>query len=237
MEHDRKGLQAIMAQTLDRVLKSAQVVLFDFDGPLCGVFAGLPAPEVARSLITDLRSQGFELSASETQETDPLEVLRFSGRFGERVVRSVEDALCAAELAAVKVAAPTSGGAESVRACIEAGKRVGVVSNNSADAVNAYLVYHEMSDEIYPVVGRAYAEPHRMKPNAYPLVRALELLGINSGDAVLIGDSITDVEVAKAVGMTCIAYANRPEKWQTLAGADVLVDDMGAVASALRPQS
>jgi phosphoglycolate phosphatase-like HAD superfamily hydrolase len=47
-------------------------------------------------------------------------------------------------------------------------------------------------------------------------------------DAVLIGDSITDVQAALHAAARCIGYANRPEKVASLAnaGADALITTM-----------
>ena len=35
---------------LRSIMRNAELTLLDFDGPLCDVFAGLPAPKVARQL-------------------------------------------------------------------------------------------------------------------------------------------------------------------------------------------
>ena len=37
-----------------RLIRSANCVLLDFDGPVCSVFSGIPAPDVARRLRAEL---------------------------------------------------------------------------------------------------------------------------------------------------------------------------------------
>ncbi|MEU6217202.1 HAD hydrolase-like protein [Streptomyces sp. NPDC047022] len=54
-------------------------------------------------------------------------------------------------------------------------------------------------------------------------------------DCTLIGDSVTDVEAAKATGGRSIGFANKPGKERALgdAGADAVVTSMATVAEAL----
>jgi phosphoglycolate phosphatase len=35
---------------VQELLRNAEAVLFDFDGPICSVFSGYPAPRVARDV-------------------------------------------------------------------------------------------------------------------------------------------------------------------------------------------
>lgn len=215
---------------LSEILSGARAVLFDFDGPICSVFAGSPAHSVAAQLHELLGREGYESDAS---EDDPLEVLRQSERLGQAVVRRIEDALTAAEIAAIGTARPTRGGDESLAACARSGRRTAIVTNNSPWAVTIYLDNHGLTDLVHAVVGRPYAEPQRMKPNPAMLVRALDDLSVEPGAAALIGDSARDIDAARAAGVPCIGYANRPDKRDQLAGADLIIDNMGTVAAAL----
>ncbi|WP_156050507.1 HAD family hydrolase [Allokutzneria albata] len=114
-------------------------------------------------------------------------------------------------------AAPTTlGGAESIRACLRTGRRATVVSNDPEAAARAYFAQHGLPAEVWPLVGRAFAEPERMKPNPAPLLEVLEALSLPPTAAVLVSDSLTDLQEAQAAGMRCIGYANRPEKWERL---------------------
>jgi phosphoglycolate phosphatase-like HAD superfamily hydrolase len=223
-------------QALAELIGRAKAVLFDFDGPICSVFAGLPAPTVALDLRRHLSSQGIEVILDGPRAEDPLEVLRATVEFGADVVRETEDRLTAAEVAAVRTASPTGGGEASVRACTRAGLRPAIVSNNSAAAVNAYVAQHEIADLIgAAVVGRYYAKPHMMKPDPASLHAALRLLHIRPADAVFVGDSPADIEAARAAGVAVIGYANKPGKQSMLRGADVIIDDMHILAQHLTP--
>jgi phosphoglycolate phosphatase-like HAD superfamily hydrolase len=211
------------------LLRRTRAVLFDFDGPICSVFSGQPAPTVAR----ELREQLAEWGAEVPPDDDPLEVLKSAERYGEKVTRAADDFLTAAETGAVRFASPTPGGAESVRACAAAGLRAAVVSNNSAAAVVEYLGIHDLADVVDAVVGREYGKPDLMKPHPKPIWEALKKLHIGPDVALLIGDSTTDVHAARAASITCIGYANKPGKAELLAGADATLSDMADLARCL----
>ncbi|MFU8855033.1 HAD family hydrolase [Micromonospora sp. SL1-18] len=225
-----------MTADLGRLLGEVGAVLLDFDGPVCSIFAGYPAPQVAAELVDVLRRRGVDVPPDLASEPDPLEVLRCIGATGDQgVTRVVEDALCAAECRAVETAEPTPYGREVIVAARQAGMPVAVVSNNSAGAVSAYLVAHRLAAYVSPVVGRAYAEPGRMKPNPAPVLQAVRAVGEPPGRCVLVGDSLSDIHGARAAGVRVIGYANRPAKVETFqaAGADVVITSMGEVASML----
>ncbi|MEU5907920.1 HAD family phosphatase [Micromonospora sp. NPDC047467] len=229
-----------MNPDLGRLLGEAGALLLDFDGPVCSIFAGYPAPQVAAELVDVLRRRGVDAPPDLASETDPLEVLRRTGAAGDRgITRAVEDALCAAERRAVETAEPTPYGREVIVAAKQVGMPVAVVSNNSAGAVSAYLAAHRLAGYVSPVVGRAYADPDRMKPNPEPILQAVRALGKPSPRCLLVGDSLSDIEGAQAAGVAVIGYANRPAKVDAfrLAGADAVVSSMGEIAGLLVERS
>ena len=225
-----------MSADLTRLLAEVDAILLDFDGPVCSIFAGYPAPKVAAELVDMLQRHGVAVPPGLATEPDPLEVLHWAGTGGDpAVTRMVEDVLCAAELRAGESAAPTAYGREMIVAAGQAGLPVVVVSNNSAGAVTAYLSAHRLASYVSAVVGRAYAEPGRIKPNPEPILQAVHALGLSPDRTVLVGDSLSDIEGSRAAGVRTIGYANRPAKAEVFrqARADVVIDSMGAIARAL----
>ncbi|MER7169773.1 HAD family hydrolase, partial [Micromonospora sp. NPDC000207] len=184
-----------MSADLGRLLGEVGAVLLDFDGPVCSIFAGYPAPLVAGELVDVLRREEVAVTSDLADEPDPLEVLRRTGASGDQgATRAVEAALCAAERRAVETAEPTPYGREVIVAARQAGMPVAAVSNNSAGAVSSYLVAHRLAGHVTPVIGRAYAEPTRMKPHPEPILQAVHALGQSPSRCVLVGDSLTDIE-------------------------------------------
>jgi HAD superfamily hydrolase (TIGR01549 family) len=78
--------------------------------------------------------------------------------------------------------------------------RIGLVSNGIRD-LKAFVVHHRL--DVDAVVGsRAHG---RVKPHPTIFQAALELLGVEAPDAVMVGDSLEeDVEGARALGMRAI---------------------------------
>ncbi len=141
----------------------------------------------------------------------------------------------AEELAAVEVAEPTRGAHAAIAACFRSGKMVTVVSNNGASAVEAYLRRHGLARYVSYVSARRSPDPNLLKPSPYLLVAAIEATGQNPEQSVLIGDSVTDIDAARAAGSASIGYANKPGKRESLnaAGADVIVTDMNDIVHSL----
>lgn len=221
---------------LTRLVTRGGPILLDFDGPICDIFAGYSAPAIAAELVDELRRRVVTVPHELASETDPLQVLRWAGAHARRPdVERVEDALCAAELRAVASSRPTPYAREVIVAARQAGLPVAIVSNNSAGAVAAYLAHHRLLTYVSPIIGRAYADPAQMKPNPEPVNRAVFALGAKPDDCLLVGDSLTDIEAARAAGVPVIGYANKPSKVSRFAkaGADAVVTTMSAIASAL----
>ena len=198
-------------------------VLLDFDGPVCSIFAGYPASQVASELMDLLKLTGVDVSAIET-ETDPLEILKWTDDLGsDRLTQAVEDALREKELLAVATATPTPFADDLVSVAQRAGRPVAIVSNNSAPAIEAYLRRRNITP--YAVVGRIYVCPSTMKPSPFSILRAVEILGTDPTECVLIGDSVSDVVAAQEAGSVAIGYANKPGKAAQLmkAGAYAVV--------------
>ncbi|MFI1993207.1 HAD family hydrolase [Actinoplanes sp. NPDC020271] len=211
-------------------------MLLDFDGPVCSIFAGYPAPRVAGELVALLDVEGVDVPPEVRSERDPLAVLRWVGEAcSPDLTAAVEEALCAAELHAASVAAPTPFGREVILGARARGVPVAVVSNNSAAAIEAYLSAHGLAEFVSPIVGRPYAAPWRMKPDPGPLLDAASALEAAPESCALIGDSLSDIEAARAAGVAAIGYANRAWKVEAFAAADIVITSMGAVAEALSP--
>ncbi|MFI5840860.1 HAD family hydrolase [Catenuloplanes sp. NPDC051500] len=222
------------APDLAALLSRARVILLDFDGPVCSIFANYPAPTIAAELRQVLVDQGVTLTDDIADEPDPLEVLRWTGRLGRAALtRKIDHALTAAELTAVRSAEPTPYAREFIVAAHQAGKRLAIVSNNSADACRAYLTDRRLQQYITPIIGRPFADPSRMKPSPDPVLTALAALDAEPDESILIGDSVSDIEAAHATGATAIGYANKPVKFRHLDAADSIVDSIDALVTSL----
>ncbi|RIQ11119.1 HAD family hydrolase [Jiangella rhizosphaerae] len=229
-------MTASTSEQLGKLLSGVELLMLDFDGPVCSVFAGLPASDVAVHLRAVLRHVGVSTTVAMEQDDDPLSIYRRSEAYGEMVTLRIYDDLVAAEVRAIASAKPTPGALEVVEVARATGRQVAIVSNNAAAAVEAYIKRHTLTKAIDYVAARRTPQPALMKPNAAYLVEAAHALGVPASQCVLVGDSTTDIEAARHARMSAIGYANKPGKAARLieAGADGLIEQMIDLADALR---
>jgi HAD superfamily hydrolase (TIGR01509 family) len=231
-------MRAASSVELGSIIGRTRDLLLDFDGPICSIFAGLPAPAVAGRLRELLASNGTPLPDSVAAEDDPIEVLRFTSRLDADTAARIEGALREAERAATETATPTPGAREVILACHQTGRRVAVISNNSQAAVETYLQAYNLTEHVDVIVGRTDSDPRLLKPHPHLVLRALKVLGGDPTTSSFVGDSTSDVQSAKAAGTHSVGYANKPGKAKRLqrAGAEVIVTSMTELHQALLKQ-
>lgn len=210
------------------MVAQATAVLLDFDGPICRLFAGVRSADVAADLRRYLDRRRAPVPDDGTG--DPLAVLRMSAAADADILAGLHAELVRAEVRAATTAVPTPHADAVIRALAKSEHKLAVVSNNSAEAVREYLATHKLDLYISAIGARTCGDPQLIKPNPYLLEQALSELGVSADDAIVIGDSVTDVEASIAAGVCCIGYANKQGKAERLAaaGAAEVVDSMSA---------
>jgi HAD superfamily hydrolase (TIGR01662 family) len=218
------------------ILTSTHHLLLDFDGPICDVYAGLPAAAVAERLRKLFSNEDRQLPDNVAQSDDPLEVFAYTATIDPELAARVEAELTSLEETAVSTAKPAAYVHEVVTSCRESGRSVSVVSNNSERAVNTYLAQHGLDDRIDLVVARTSHDAALLKPNPHLIEKALEILSAEPTACAFVGDSTTDIEAARIVGVPSIGYANRPGKHNLLTqtGADTVVSSLSDLILVLR---
>jgi len=226
------------ASRLAGVIERTRVLLVDFDGPICAIFAGHPAPAVAEELRQLVAALGGQIPTEPEAEEGPIRVLRLvADSCPPPIVRAVADALRDAELTATEAAEPTPGADDVLRAAQASGRSVAIVSNNSEDAVRRYLDRHTLGAYVDHVGARYNGmHPHLMKPHEHLIRRALDSLGTAPTAATLIGDSTSDVDAGRSAGIPVIGYANKLGKRERLdaAGAVAVIESLAELAVAIR---
>lgn len=108
-ENDQKDLND--PDGLKELISGARVVLWDFDGPICRLFAGHSAERVATDLVEWLEGRGLHglLTEPERESLDPHAVLRAVDRRhpGSDLVAELEARLTQEEMLAASSARPT----------------------------------------------------------------------------------------------------------------------------------
>jgi phosphoglycolate phosphatase len=221
---------------LAAIVAASKGVLLDFDGPICHLFAGYPAPLVAAQMMTGLVSLGVVIPESVQECRSPTDLFLWAASERPELATAAEDLLVQGELAAVETSTPTRHVDKALAAAIETGRIVAIVSNNSAQAINRYLEKHSLASYVSTVAGRIYGRPDLMKPHPDSLMKASANIGVPVGECLFVGDSVSDVHAAHDAGAHPIGYAKSPARTVGLfdAGADIVIDDMALLASALR---
>jgi phosphoglycolate phosphatase len=224
--------------TLAKVLGGSRHLLFDFDGPICSIFAGLPARSVAAHLRETLSGNGIDLPAAVQSADDPFDVLRFAATISDDLGERLESELRTMEMRAIQSAHPTAYAREVIEAAHNAGRALAAVSNNSRQAVTGYLTTAALVPFFDVIVGRSDPDPRLLKPHPHLIIQAVKELGGAPADCVLIGDSVSDIEGACNAGTHSIGYANKPGKLERLtkAGADIVITRMAELIPLLDEQ-
>jgi HAD superfamily hydrolase (TIGR01549 family) len=205
------------------LISNARCVLFDFDGPVCRLFAVHSAESIARhlrELAGELAVSGL-LTADLRASPDPHQVLRgiAARRPGPGVLSRLEAALTREEIAAATTAHPTPYAATLIAALSTRGRQVAIATNNSPLAAEHYLGRHQLTGY---VGGRVHGRTHDMallKPHPDSLLRALASTGTAPGAALMIGDSVADLAAARAARVPFLGYAYHDEGAEALAAA------------------
>ncbi|MFJ2739375.1 HAD family hydrolase [Streptomyces sp. NPDC087440] len=224
------GQAASVIEQWRDLVTGATCVLFDFDGPICGLFAGHRAHDIADRMIGWLGERGHEVRLTGRERDDPQAVLRAVAvaHPEQLIVRDLEQSLTEAELTAVPTAAPTPHADALIREWAVRGVPLAIATNNSSRAASRYLARRGLSDCFARhVYGRTENLDH-LKPHPYSLVRALAALQADPAKSLMIGDTPTDLQAARTAGVPFLGYGRDPARIARLrtAGAEAVVASM-----------
>jgi len=216
-----------------KLVAQARAILLDFDGPICSVFSGYPPVRAVSACLRALESAGFDNRTEWLNIEDPHQLLIEVATQIPKAIDVVESALTRAEVQAVDSAQITVGVTDLIDQVTARGQHWAVVSNNSAESIGRFCAREDFARTPSLIVGRAKGEPHLMKPSPFALRQALEILGTPAGDAVFVGDSVSDMQAGGAAGVPTVGYANKPAKPEllTTALADLIITSMDDLLS------
>ncbi len=213
-----------------------KLVIFDIDGTLvdsqhliCGAVHqvydrhGLPKP--ARERVLAL--VGLSLPDTFTRLADgaahPVEAMVESYREAFSTLRAQPNSM-----------EPLYPGAEE--AIVRLAKRddilLGIATGKSMRGIEVVLGHYKLLSHFTTI---QCADTAPSKPDPGMVLNALRDTGLSADDAVLIGDSIYDMQMAKSAGVRAIgvSWGYHPPADLIAAGADVIVEDFAALDDAL----
>lgn len=237
-ENDQKDLNDPAG--LKELISGARVVLWDFDGPICRLFAGHSAERVATDLVEWLEGRGLHglLTEPERESLDPHAVLRAVDRRhpGSDLVAELEARLTQEEMLAASSARPTPYADPLIRTWTAVGPRPAIATNNSPRVVRTYLTDRGLLGCFAPHIYGRTQQLSRLKPDPHCINRALNAMGTAPDSALMIGDTPSDFHAATAAGVPFLGYARKEDKGKVLraAGATVILPSLEPVLALLR---
>lgn len=122
--------------------------------------------------------------------------------------------------------------AETIEALAEAGKAVAVVTNKPQRATEVILEHFGLTRHLGAAIGGDSGVAKKPAPDM--LLAALERLGAQPWDAVMVGDSGADVQAAGAAGIPVILVEGGYTSVAARAlGADLVIGNLGELDAAL----
>lgn len=215
------------------LLHSRRLVLLDFDGPLTRLLPGEEFRRVTAGALDVALSLGVALDDELAHEGDHVQLLRLLDARDPQAARAAEAWCTAQEVAAAAEARPVRAAEAFVAECRRRGAAVAVVTNNAPRSITEVLAHGGPLLAALPVYGREPGALERLKPAPHQLLTAAQDAGVAPAEAVMIGDSASDVQAARAATMPCIGLSDDPQRRRALlaAGARAAATDLGALLS------
>jgi phosphoglycolate phosphatase len=131
-------------------------------------------------------------------------------------------------------AQPYTGAAESLRTLHDAGLRTAVVTNKQHRFAAALLNRLGLADWVDVVVGGDTCA--RRKPDPQPLLFACESLHVPPSESLMVGDSVNDVQAARAAGIpiVCVSYGYNEGRDPRTLECDLLLDSLAELQALLQ---
>lgn len=202
-----------------------RLVIFDVDGTLIDSqhhiqaamahafgAAGLPAPTLAQTL--DIVGLSLPLAIAQLAPDQ-------GAAMQARIVQHYKDSFNTLRFG---TPAPLYPGARAaLDALVARGVLLGVATGKSRRGLDRGLAEHGLADHF---VTLQVADDHPSKPHPAMIRAALAQTGVRAGDAVMVGDTRYDMEMARAAGVGAIGVG-----WGYHATADLMAAGAACVAA------
>ena len=198
-----------------------KAVLFDFDGVLCDAVAS--AKETAKQVLEHFGVDCKAIDGAEIIKIGRVKWYRYNFEpvFAEVAAQLHKDTYLKRCDGVERVHA-------SIREVFDKLDRVkkAIVSNNHHSAVDTILESNGVRDLFSAVICRSDAE---RKPSPDGILKALAILGVKPEEAIMVGDSVSDMAAGRAAGVKTCGISAKGR----LRGADITIRDIKSLPRAI----
>lgn len=204
-----------------------RLVLFDVDGTLVDSQASIVSAMTASFQALSLPVPDRAAILSIVGLSLPIAIARLapdqSQATQRRLVEGYKEAYHAHRLEMGAASSPLYPGAREVIGSLQAVPEIllGVATGKSQRGLDALLEAHGL-DSVF--VTRQVADHHPSKPHPSMIETALFETGVSAGDAVMIGDTSFDMEMARAAGVAGIGVGWGYHDRSQLGAASAVID-------------
>ena len=212
-----------------------RAVVFDLDGTLIDsapdiadainmVLAELGRTALTEDFVRELVGSGWARLLER--------VMTLTGGMPEEGIGSIEERFRVHYLPrSTRLSSLYPGAVETIRALARDGVALGVCTNKRQAGADHVVRTFGLDTLFGAVVG---GDNGVMKPDPAHIGLVLGRLGVDSGDALMVGDSRADVDAAHGLGMPCVvvSYGYTSEPAASL-GGDRLIDSMEELSGVL----
>ncbi len=217
--------------------RGVRAVLLDMDGTLVdyGVDYELGRARAIRRIAVEVvGGQGLNLDARSAREIIARVREALGAEAAEAARRIIFEEYEELELEAASKVGLRPGAAEALREMRANGYRLALVTNNSRRATEIVLRrFPEVAGYLDAVVTRD--DSGELKPGTAGLLMALGALHLSGREAIMVGDTPSDMRAGKGVGAIAVGVEGGAASAETLleAGADFVVGSLGDLSRAL----
>jgi HAD superfamily hydrolase (TIGR01549 family) len=192
------------------VLNRLRAILWDFDGTI--VFFNFDAAGMRSEVFGFLQSNGYELPQDGVWRSvfqtvlDAKDFLLSQGNAPADVAalgRQVEEIINTYEVAGNDGARLVPGIVDVISEASTAGLKQAIITLNRSENVRTILERFQLMNYFETIAGRDNAP--KLKPDPIHVQYLLELLEVQAGSCILIGDHPNDMETAQNAGVRFIA--------------------------------
>lgn len=206
-----------------------KAVLFDMDGVLVD-----SEPEYQRLDMQLARELGFELTPEEQSffvgvgTVEMWQTLQNKYGFTEDPLSvSRKEAALMAQYYQSGQLCPYDASVVLLKSCAADGLKVAVATSSERENAECVIRRLGLADIVDAVVSGCMAEHSKPAPDIFLL--AMELLGVEGRDCIVIEDADSGITAARAAGAAKVIGVRHPVGRQSLSGADLVVDSLGGI--------